>query len=210
LAIDAREDPRNVADRRLVVTIVGIFTAFGLVVFGLFAATEPKALRVFGAGALLAAGAFVGGALFGLLFGIPRTPQGGSEEPGLNSSKFLATNSNLIQVSDWLTKVLLGASLTQITRTPAALAAFGDRYGTEVGGSSLAVFLLVHFLVTGFLSGYLFTRVFLQHAFHRADKPPDDAKDESLLEQPMEERPDPDPPGKRAGESADSRKEERQ
>jgi hypothetical protein len=195
-----KENPRNRGDRFLVLTIVAIFVIVGLAGLAIFSTTERSFARVFGAGSLLAGGAFVSGALVGLLFGIPRTPQSAADDasPG---SKFLATNSNLIQVSDWLTKVLLGASLTQVTKSPAALASFGDHYGAEVGGPTLAVFLLMHFLVTGFLSGYLFTRVFLQHAFHRADTPPDAAKDESLLALGREEQADPSPPAKQAAAS---------
>lgn len=180
---DSSENPKR--DRLLIYTIAAIFVVFG------FAGTIVHAfdaVKVVGAGILLAFAASCSGALFGLLFGIPRVAQLQSEEvadaerksPSLG--KFLAANNNLIQISDWLTKILVGATLTQLNRLPAALSAFGRHYGAELGGDSVAVFLLIGFSASGFLTGYLFTRMVLQHALHRADQVPlDDAKDKSNI-----------------------------
>jgi hypothetical protein len=78
-------------------------------------------------------------------------------------------NNNLVQVSDWLTNILLGATLTQFANVPHALWAFGQGYGrTEIGSPSVAVFLLIHFVVAGFLAGYLCTRVVLHATLQRA------------------------------------------
>jgi hypothetical protein len=121
-----------------------------------------------GAGGLLAGASFTTGCVFGLLFGIPRPqPDGDTTSP-----KLIGTNTNLIQISDWLTKALVGVSLTKLLEIPGMLRRFGEHYGPAVGGGPVAVFLLVHFGASGFLSGYLLTRVILQQAFHRADQAP--------------------------------------
>jgi hypothetical protein len=159
----AVEDAKR-ADHRFVLSIVAILVGVGFLTFALFCRRVPTPVRTFGAGGLLASGAFTTGGFLGLIFCIP---------PAQSKANLLRTNTNLVQVSDWLTKILLGASLTQITKVPPALAAFGERYGAEVGGSSMAVFLLIHFAVSGFLSGYLVTKVFLQHAFFLAEIPPE-------------------------------------
>jgi adenine-specific DNA methylase len=75
---------------------------------------------------LAAAAAASGGALFGFAFGIPRTldptsraavatamSQGGSAG-GINA--LMAANTNFERASDWLTTLLIGATLVQITR----------------------------------------------------------------------------------------------
>ena len=155
-------------DRRLVYIQIILVVAVGYGIFGTFCLRTDAPLRNFGAGGLLAAAAFVSGGLLGLLFAIPP----GVEADAIDGIRFLRTNSSLQQVSDWLTKLLLGATLTQVTKVPSALRSFGERYGSQVGGEGVAVFLLVHFLISGFLSGYLFTRIVLQHVFFRADARP--------------------------------------
>lgn len=181
-------------DRQVVVLIAAslLFAGFGMLF--LFVWGSQDCCHRFGAGGLLACGAFSIGSLLGLLFGIPRIAQVQSEGANVSDSKFLAANNNLIQISDWLTKILVGAGLTQLTKVPAALESFGTHYGTTIGGADIAVFLLMHFIVSGFLAGYLFTRLVLQHALHRADKVPDVAKDTSLLrpEEPIS-NPEPSP-----------------
>lgn len=175
------ENGKYTRDRRVVVVLAIMLFVLGILMLGLNAWADQGRCHRFGAGGLLACGAFSVGGLLGLLFGIPRIAQIQSEGAQVADPKFLAANNNLIQISDWLTKILVGAGLTQLTKAPAALASFGDHYGTTIGGRDIAVFVLIHFTVSGFLSGYLFTRLVLQHALHRADKIPDTAKDGSVI-----------------------------
>ena len=57
------------------------------------------------------------GSLVGFLFGIPRTLQETREEnhPISNNTRKYLVNTNLEQISDWLTKILVGVGLTQVT-----------------------------------------------------------------------------------------------
>lgn len=196
----ATENPKK--DRLLVYKIAAILVGFGLTGNLIRSALGTDAAKFFGAGMLLAFAAFCSGGLFGLLFGIPRVAQIQSDEVAdaerkpASLGKFLAANNNLIQISDWLTKILVGATLTQLNRLPAALSTFGRHYGADLGGESVAVFILIGFSASGFLTGYLFTRVVLQHALHRADKVPlDDAKDKSDIgpDAPPIQDPNPNP-----------------
>jgi hypothetical protein len=120
----------------------------------------------------------VGGTL-GFLFGIPRTLQQGEAEPdddaGAAGKKHLdyRVNTNLEQISDWLTKMLVGVGLTQINAIPGKLdglaTAIGEGMGSAASDKTFALATLVHFLVLGFLFGYLWTRLFLASAFRQAD-----------------------------------------
>jgi hypothetical protein len=92
----------------------------------------------------------------------------------------LSVNTNLEQVSDWLTKILVGVGLTQLHNLSSGLMraavfiaqGFGGR--ESQGGTQfqvgIALALLIYFPVLGFLSGYLCTRLFLQPAFQRWDR----------------------------------------
>jgi hypothetical protein len=129
------------------------------------------------------ASALVGGTL-GFLFGIPRTLQqegnftGASlaeSEPGapLRRTDYRA-NTNLEQISDWLTKILVGVGLTQIGEiktglgTLSAFAAQG--LGTQSHNQVFALGLICYSCILGFLFGYLWTRLFLAGALRVADQ----------------------------------------
>jgi len=88
-------------------------------------------------------------------------------------------NTNLEEISDWLTKILVGVGLTQLSKIPGqfwlAAGKFAEAFSGAPGspaGQAVAAVLMVHFLVTGFFFGYLLTRLFLTGAFIRAERLP--------------------------------------
>jgi hypothetical protein len=139
-------------------------------------ATGP-ATKLFNASALLWGLAWFSlGAVPGFLFGIPKVLQRASEanEPpsGKTGPYSQLVNTNLEQVSDWLTKILLGAGLVQLQQVPGAVrnaaAYVAEGLGPGVSPSFAAAIILL-FTVEGFLVGYLGTRLLLARAFRRAD-----------------------------------------
>jgi hypothetical protein len=139
--------------------------------------------------ALLAGGCLLVGGLLGFLFGVPRSeppgkekpsgqsdgdktikPEGGDEERRRNSYR---PNTNLEEVSDWLTKILVGVGLTQLIRAPAKAVAFGQYFSPALGGGPVgerfAICVLMYFSVAGFLAAYLWTRLYLGGALAGAD-----------------------------------------
>ncbi|MDH6578772.1 hypothetical protein [Kitasatospora sp. MAP5-34] len=172
---------------------VGLGGVLGAGVLGLvlYAAAGPDWVGVLGGG-LLVAGTFtvLGGAL-GFLFGIPRLlTSGAAAHPAdqqATSTASYAPNTNLEQVSDWLTKILLGAGLTQLGTLPHRLRQLGDALAPLVGGTGsgsgggavggavgsaagFAATSAVYFAVVGFLSGWLLTRLLLARALSTADR----------------------------------------
>jgi hypothetical protein len=117
------------------------------------------------AGTVVAATLLLGGAL-GFLFGIPRALHGGdavSSDGQHAEVPQYGGNANLEQISDWLTKILVGAGLTQLLRVPDAARAVVDwlapQLGDVPGSPMLALGLTAYGLVAGFLLGYLWTRL---------------------------------------------------
>src|SRR5690349_18031210 len=103
-----------IVDRWLPYLAVG--PALGLVGIAVYA-WHKNSSSVFAVALLVAGAAFLGGALLGFLFGIPRLlandaaappapAVGGASEPPARSP--YAPNTNLEQISDWLTKILVG------------------------------------------------------------------------------------------------------
>ena len=143
-------------DSEFALKTLSFFMLGGVVAALLYSAqatTLWKFFTVFGL-SLLIAGTFVlAGGLLGFLFGIPRTLQQ-EDETEVKGVGYRA-NTNLEQISDWLTKILVGVGLTQIGRIPDALnavaetatAGLGDLVGANFCDCPHAVFCVLRILI---------------------------------------------------------------
>jgi hypothetical protein len=175
----ARADTTKVVWFFLGVTLLGVAGV------GCWVAGAGVGLPGFGAGLLVMAAAALGGGVVGLLFGIPksRSNPGAAgprhpmpQTPGAPSEdqSGYAANSNLEEVSDWLTKIIVGVGLTQLSpllhrfnRMAAYLAPAVAPYD-PAAAPAIGV-MMFYGLAVGFLAGYLLTRLYLPGAFNRAD-----------------------------------------
>ena len=115
----------------------------------------------------MAAGAAIGvGGILGFLFALPRTLE---QEKG---SGLLATNSNLDQVSDWLTKILVGLGLIELGRIAHGIDDLGGSMAVALGGGTgakvFAMSVLIYSAIDGFLVGYLWTRIVVSRGLKEA------------------------------------------
>lgn len=135
---------------------------------------------------LWAVACLASGWIIGFLFGIPRVLQdnnastfetnGAEQRPDSNNVKpyyRMQVNTNLEQISDWLTKIIVGVGLIELRNLPDALSSLSNflvrGVGTEPNAQALASSIIVYFTIIGFLGGYLMTRIYLAQAFSRAD-----------------------------------------
>lgn len=135
---------------------------------------------------LLALACILLGGFVGFLFGIPRVLQATNEPPApaTNPSTPPATpadyrqqvNTNLEQISDWLTKIIVGLGLVNLYKIPdllrdtSELIARGMATSKNIAMATIfANSLILYFPVLGFLIGYLITRIFLSGVFRKAD-----------------------------------------
>lgn len=174
--------PRKVLSHRALIVIAWLHLA-GVVAIAIHAMTTTSlasAMSSLSVGVLVSGACAVTGALGGFLFGIPRSLQGQptTDEGGLESkpnaqSVSYRANTNLEQISDWLTKILIGVGLTQLSSIPMKLRAVSGFVAPSLGSSQssivIAAAIIVYFLVFGFLFGYLWTRLFLAGALRNAD-----------------------------------------
>lgn len=131
------------------------------------------------------------GATVGFLFGIPRSggqisKQNARKDSAKTGAKVASTsteresetgrpNTNLEEVSDWLTKILVGLSLVHLKTIEESVMSMSRNAAASLSATptaadiSAATALVVGFAVVGFLCGYLYTRLFLQGAFSRSD-----------------------------------------
>lgn len=144
--------------------------ALGLValaVFALQAETPTAFLSVVGGGLAVLGAGFALGAVTGFLFGIPHQLQQPASSTTDDDSDGVdmpyVGNSSLEQISDWLTKIIVGVGLTQLTNVPSALGSLGEALGPALGGfagsATFGVFAFLYFAVGGFFVTYLWTRL---------------------------------------------------
>ncbi len=125
------------------------------------------------------------GIFIGFLFGIPKilqtntagtaTTDGGDK--GGNYSQ--QVNTNLTEISDWLTKIIVGLGLVNLTKIPPYLYGTASNLASGIAltpksginpALAFAYGLIVCFFITGFLFGYLSTRLYLAVVFSKVDR----------------------------------------
>ncbi len=108
------------------------------------------------------------GMLMGFIFGIPKVEQSKHQGGGEYRQR---VNTNLEEISDWVTKIIVGISLVQLANIPPVFQSLVEFIAndSEISPGTIGA-ILVLFAVLGFFTGYLLTRIFLASAFMRADR----------------------------------------
>ena len=118
-----------------------------------------KRWSVFGTAIAIAGAAAVVGGVVGFLFGIPLTSK--QRAAAANDSQY-EPNTNLEQVSDWLTKIIVGVGLVQVGRALPALTrlagSLNDPLGGQPYGGAFGLGLTIFYALLGFLFLYLWSR----------------------------------------------------
>ncbi|MEP6502073.1 MAG: hypothetical protein ABJD97_01990 [Betaproteobacteria bacterium] len=139
---------------------------------------------------------FAAGGTAGFLFGIPKSGISSKAEaaaPASASTQGVAgsdvahaaarndaaprtrPNTNLEEVSDWVTKILVGLTLVNFKDLKEEVARISVNAASAIRSHptdsdvSVAMALVVGFALMGFLAVYLYMRLFVQGAFKRAD-----------------------------------------
>jgi CheY-like chemotaxis protein len=145
---------------------------------------------------------YVTGALLGFLFGIPKIAElqvapatqangtagvdsGGQVQEVPKGVPAVARrssgiNSNLVEVSDWLTKIIVGVGLVELKNLPEYGRSLANFMGESLGKAprvppsthltSVAGAISLFFGVLGFITGYLLTRIYLSIIMNDADR----------------------------------------
>jgi ABC-type amino acid transport system permease subunit len=136
---------------------------------------EETFLSVLAVGVVASAAALFAGMILGFLFGLPKTLDGKS-----GAKARLTTNTNLDQISDWLTKILVGLGLVQIGKLTHGINNLGGSLapglGNGSGAKAFAVAILMYSALDGFLIGYIWTRIDLSKRFRIAAEDLDPAE----------------------------------
>ena len=155
----------------------------------IFCLSPIYALKAFGVAMLLFLAAACVGAIIGFLFGVPRpfsesgapstTLNGGPVQPLNQSQNFSLmsngrtnplpgwqANTNLTQISDWLTKIIVGVSLVEFHNIILFAISFQKWSSSQlfegfIGVNLVIPTMVISGIIIGFLHFYLFTQLFL-------------------------------------------------
>ncbi len=144
-----------------------------ILLFSLQFDAAKMTLGVIGSALATGGAASLTGALLGFLFGLPHSGQN-VDTDGRGGGGASRTNTNLDQVSDWLTKLLVGVGLVQLGRAPKALGRLAANLSAGFGGvpqasAQFALAVVIYFAVCGFLMGYVWARLVLAKPLRDAD-----------------------------------------
>lgn len=124
------------------------------------------------------------GSFIGFLFGLPRfnsehrkkeVSGDKGKEVADNGVKIMtvekySANSNLEEVSDWLTKIIIGVGLTQLNDLPEKVMNLSQKItqNLEIGGETAFILSFICFgVIFGFFIGYLVTKLYLEDIFEK-------------------------------------------
>jgi hypothetical protein len=162
------------------ITYVALPAAVGLLCYAGW--NHQDFLAILGSGLLVSVASLVVGGLIGFLFGIPKTGDGPKQtpeavgtttqpvSPGKNG---LRRNTNIEEISDWLTKIIVGLGIFELKNAPSLIRKMANflspAFGGKAASGAVAIILATAFAASGFLLGYLLTVLFITQAIVRSD-----------------------------------------
>jgi hypothetical protein len=129
-------------------------------------------LIIFSRLGLISASGIITGSFVGFLFGIPRFFT--VTDSHLVEQSRVMPNTNLEQISDWLTKIMVGVGLTQLQSLPKILGILSAQLDPIIpltesgsGGGIVGIAVIIAHLLAGFLWAYFESRTALMALFEQ-------------------------------------------
>ncbi|QTA79821.1 Uncharacterized protein dnl_21030 [Desulfonema limicola] len=169
----------------LTAVAITIIELIGIIFLLMFSLSTDDWAKIFTTLSMIAFASLGIGVIIGFLFGIPMTVQEISMNPQKSEQVKTETilkpvqrsykiNTNLEQVSDWLTKIIVGVGLIQFKEMRIfmddLLAGFIKSLPSLETAKPLMTATIVLYVLLGFVGGYMATRLYLSGKFLQADK----------------------------------------
>ena len=155
------------------ITLITCVGAALLIVYAGYAGSFAKSVSDFAVIFAVALASLMLGGLGGFLFAIPRRLQDNVAAPAVDPNSatprertrsLYSANTNLEQISDWLTKIIVGIGLIEFRNISDRIAAIGGEISKSLGTPNQVAFpvaIIIFFTICGFLIGYLWARLIL-------------------------------------------------
>ncbi|MBK9098917.1 MAG: hypothetical protein IPM14_12500 [bacterium] len=135
-----------------------LVTGVIIICFYALARGSENFLSILSLSAIIALTSAIVGAFIGFIFGIPRTP-------AIKDSENIGANTNLEEISDWITKIIVGVSLVQLNQLSGGIVEIGNTLSRGMGNHPssfvFSVSTMIFYFVGGFFLGYLWSRIYL-------------------------------------------------
>jgi Ca2+-binding RTX toxin-like protein len=145
----------------------------GVLGIGIYTLTVAD-VSAFAAAVLVAVGVYLVGGLFGFLFGIPKSLTGDAGTAATGGAAGAAAdspegarfkpNTNLEEISDWLTKIIVGLTLVQFRQLIDQIHQLSEFFAPALGNAastpSFVIGIFMVFSISGFLTLYAATRLY--------------------------------------------------
>ena len=173
----SRNREKHIRTRRLF-TLLALSFGVGLVALALYSLNRdlardpgsasthggPRFLGIYGSLLMASFAALGTGGLVGFLFGVPRykTERSGSTSgpaqtpPGAQVTENYKPNTNLEEISDWLTKLFVGATLVELGKVPDLLVRFGAYFSPAPNDQHFVVSAAIYFAILGFFVAFFY------------------------------------------------------
>lgn len=161
------EDVIKQAERLMLFTMLIAFLVGAIGVIGYSLTIPSIGYRLLYIGTLLALAAFITGFFTGTLFGMPKRNVADGSDYTLNNS--------LVEISEWLTKIIVGLGLVNLKQLPSYLLSLGTYVNGatgRTGSQTIEVYtmcVVVYFAVLGLYVGYNYMRLVLSQKYKAAD-----------------------------------------
>ncbi|MBL87588.1 MAG: hypothetical protein CMO82_13130 [Winogradskyella sp.] len=108
---------------------------------------------------ITALGSTLVGSFIGFLFGFPKA----NKKRNNSNEKSFQLNTNLEEITDWLTKILVGLGISQLPSAKSNITSLINfiNEGSNIS-QSIVLFLLLYFIIYGFFVGYLSSSLYLK------------------------------------------------
>jgi len=156
--------PPFVARYYILAVILGWVIEF---LYGCMAESDVKSsLRTFCLLWFASGAAFFAGTIGGFLFGVPKVESKPVGQTTSSSSSRYTANTNLEDISDWLTKIILGLSLVHVDKIISFVDTVGQGVAAAIGAAQgskvIAISSMIYGFVCGFITIYAWTNIVLR------------------------------------------------
>jgi hypothetical protein len=155
-----------------ITSIFVVLVILPLAVLAIYCGDLPaRRWAAYGAGVMVSAACCLAGGLLGFIFGVPRALSGDADSKLGENRRRLIPNTNLEEVSDWLTKIIVGATLVQLgalARGFGRLTAFvSSIFGSpSPQNTTMAGGVILYSATFGFFGAYIAARSIITFLFY--------------------------------------------
>ena len=146
--------------------IASLFVCYGMLALYSYSLSDNGSVT-FAILFMVASSSYTIGNVLGFLFGIPKTIQSQRDSVSMEKDTTYQVNTSLEQISDWLTKMIVGAGLVEFKNIVTFIRDISKEISSGIGTDNaqpIIISSIICFMIIGFFVTYLSTRLYIANA----------------------------------------------